>query len=186
MAVQNSLLEKFSGKFRRCWKIIHRFSGSTKCYPCQGLGIFRQVKWLLENRPRLRERSWIFSSETATAFLSFSESNRLKANQGYRHLCGHRVDNRMTHRPRRTDSEMVLSWNCRAQSGRPLTRCLMQHLYDSPVAVPEGSTATPMRIITLLSMVPLPKLPEFSKEREDLLNCGASGLVVLKKIQGEA
>ena len=48
-------------------------SGSTKCYPCQGLGIFRQEKWLLENWPRLRERSWIFSSETATTFLSFSE-----------------------------------------------------------------------------------------------------------------
>ena len=73
VAVRNSLLEKFSGKFRRCWKILHRFSGSTKCYPCQGLGIFRQGKWLLENWPRLRERSWIFSSETATAFLSFSQ-----------------------------------------------------------------------------------------------------------------
>ena len=35
-------LEKFSGKFRRCWKLLHRFSGSNKCYPCQGLGIFRQ------------------------------------------------------------------------------------------------------------------------------------------------
>ena len=62
--VQNSLLEKFSGKFRRCWKIPHRFSGSTKCYPCQGLGIFRQGKRLLEKWPRLRERCWIFSSET--------------------------------------------------------------------------------------------------------------------------
>ena len=55
---------------RRYWKIIPRFSGSAKCYPCQGLGIFRQAKWLLENRLRLRERCWIFSSETATAFLS--------------------------------------------------------------------------------------------------------------------
>ena len=44
---------KFSGKFRRCWKIAHRFSGSTKCYACQGLGIFRQGKWLVENWPRL-------------------------------------------------------------------------------------------------------------------------------------
>ena len=34
----------FFGKFRRCWKILHRFSGSTKCYPCQGLGIFRHGK----------------------------------------------------------------------------------------------------------------------------------------------
>ena len=74
VAVRKSLLEKSSGKFRRCWKILPRFSGSTKCYPCQGSGIFRQGKWLLENRPRLRERSWIFSSETATAFLSFSET----------------------------------------------------------------------------------------------------------------
>ena len=51
MAVRNSLLEKFSGKFWRCWKILDYFS----------------------SRPRLRERSWIFSSETATTFLSFSE-----------------------------------------------------------------------------------------------------------------
>ena len=33
---------------------------------------FRQGKRLLENWPRLRERCWIFSSETATAFLSSS------------------------------------------------------------------------------------------------------------------
>ena len=65
--------KSFSGKFRRCWKILHRFSGSAKCYPCQGLGIFRQGKRLLENWPRLRERCWIFSSETATAFLSSSD-----------------------------------------------------------------------------------------------------------------
>ena len=74
VAVQNCLLEKFSGKFRRCWKIPRRFSGSTKCYPYQGLGAFRQGKRLLENWPRLRERCWIFSSETATAFLSSSET----------------------------------------------------------------------------------------------------------------
>ena len=73
VAVRNSLLEKFSGNFRRCWKIIHRFSGSTKCYPCQGLGIFRQDKWLLENRPPLRERSWVFSSGTVATFLGFAD-----------------------------------------------------------------------------------------------------------------
>ena len=33
---------------------------------------FPEAKWLLENQPRLRERSWIFSAETATAFLSSS------------------------------------------------------------------------------------------------------------------
>ena len=27
---------------RRAPKIIHRFSGSTRCFPCQGLGTFRQ------------------------------------------------------------------------------------------------------------------------------------------------
>ena len=59
VTVRNSLPEKFSGKFRRCWKIPHRFSGSTKCYPCQGLGTFRQGKRLLENWPRFRERCWI-------------------------------------------------------------------------------------------------------------------------------
>ena len=73
VAVRNSLLERFSGKFRRCWKILPRFSGSAKCYACQGLGTFRQGKRLLENWPRLRERCWIFSSETATAFLSSSD-----------------------------------------------------------------------------------------------------------------
>ena len=77
LPVRNSLLERFSGKFRRCWKMIPRFSGSAKCYPCQGLGTFRQGKRLLENWPRLRERCWIFSSETATAFLSSSEFKRV-------------------------------------------------------------------------------------------------------------
>ena len=38
VAVRNSLLEKFSGKFRRCWQILHRFSGSTKCYLGAGKG----------------------------------------------------------------------------------------------------------------------------------------------------
>ena len=78
VAVRNSLLERFSGKFRRCWKIIPRFSGSTKCYPCQGLDTFQQGKRLLENWPRLRERCWIFSSESATAFLSSSEFGSLE------------------------------------------------------------------------------------------------------------
>ena len=32
MAVRNSLLEGFSGKFRHCWKIIPRLSDNTKCY----------------------------------------------------------------------------------------------------------------------------------------------------------
>ena len=40
VAVRNSLLERFSGKFRRCWKMIPRFSGSAKCYLCQGVCIF--------------------------------------------------------------------------------------------------------------------------------------------------
>ena len=57
LAVWNFLFEQFSGRFRRCWKMFHRFS-DRKCYPCHGLGIFWQGKWLLENRPRLRERSW--------------------------------------------------------------------------------------------------------------------------------
>ena len=73
-AVRNSVPERFSGKFRRCWKTIARFSGSAKCYPCQGLGTFRQGKRLVENWPRLRDRCWIFSSETATAFLSSDET----------------------------------------------------------------------------------------------------------------
>ena len=55
------------------WFSFLRFSGGTTCCPCQDLGTFRQGKWLLENLPCLLERFWIFSSETATAFLSSSE-----------------------------------------------------------------------------------------------------------------
>ena len=83
VAVRNSLLEKFSGKFRSCWKIPPRLSGSMKCYPCQGLGTFRQGKVLLENRLRLRECSWIFSSETVTSFLSCSEKYKRNFCDGY-------------------------------------------------------------------------------------------------------
>ena len=42
----------------------NRFSGSAKCHPCQGLGTFRQGKWLLENRPCLLERSRILLKPT--------------------------------------------------------------------------------------------------------------------------
>ena len=35
--------------------------------------------WLLENRPRLWERCWIFSSETAAAFLSSPEQRQSEA-----------------------------------------------------------------------------------------------------------
>ena len=40
VAVPNSLLEKFSGKFRRCWKILHRFSGSMKMLSLPRFGHF--------------------------------------------------------------------------------------------------------------------------------------------------
>ena len=52
--------------------LIFRQHDTTIPGKVQDLGILRQGKWLLESRPRLRERSWIFSSETTTAFLSFS------------------------------------------------------------------------------------------------------------------
>ena len=74
VAVRNSLLERFSGKFRCCWKMIPRFSGSAKCYPCQGLGTFRQGKRLLEigracgnaagfSLPRPPQPSWVLLIE---------------------------------------------------------------------------------------------------------------------------
>ena len=83
MDVRNSFLERgFLGNFRRCWMILLRFSGSMRCYHCQGLGTFRQGQWLLENQPRLRERSWTISSpKTSTAFLSFSEQHATVRNR---------------------------------------------------------------------------------------------------------
>ena len=41
----------------------------------EGLGVFWQGESLLENWPRLQECSWIFCSDTSTAFLSFSEQS---------------------------------------------------------------------------------------------------------------
>ena len=68
-AAGNILPENLSAAGKFCTD----FPAARNAIPAQGLGIFRQGKWLLENRPRLRERSWTFSSETATAFLSSSE-----------------------------------------------------------------------------------------------------------------
>ena len=77
VAVQNSLLKKFSGKFRLCWKIAHQFSGSTKCYPCQGLGIFparkmaaAKISLAFGNAPgfsllRPPQPPWVFSERRA-------------------------------------------------------------------------------------------------------------------------
>ena len=59
VAVRNSLLELCSGKFRRCWKVLPRFSGSTTFHSCPGLATFRQGRGLLEDRPHLWELSWI-------------------------------------------------------------------------------------------------------------------------------
>ena len=64
----------FARKFRSCWKTLPRFSGSTTCYPRGRV----EGKGLLENRPCLREGSWIFSSETSTAFLPFFRFRRIK------------------------------------------------------------------------------------------------------------
>ena len=43
------------------------------CYSCQGLGTLREGETPRANCPWIRERSWIFSSETDTTFLSSSE-----------------------------------------------------------------------------------------------------------------
>ena len=69
-----SLLERVSGKFRRCWKILSPIFRQHKMLSLpRFLAFSGKEKWLLENRPRLRERCWIFFSETATAFLSSSD-----------------------------------------------------------------------------------------------------------------
>ena len=66
---QSTLHSRSPNKFRRCWKMIPRFSGSAKCYPCQGLATFRQGKRLLENWPRLRKhRRDLSQKECPTAF----------------------------------------------------------------------------------------------------------------------
>ena len=79
MAVRNSLLERFSCKFRRCWKMIPRFSGSAKCYPCQGLGgHFPARKTAARKFAAPAGTLLAFSSETATAFLSSSELKFMK------------------------------------------------------------------------------------------------------------
>ena len=117
---------RFSGKFRRCWKAIPRSPGSTKCYACQGLGTCRQGKRLLESWPRLRERCWIFSSETATTFLSSSEfldpwrighirgrmSERLpcRSAEWYRHIQKYYLSNSKTHEDVNGEKLTVKKW----------------------------------------------------------------------------
>ena len=59
--------------FDAAGKFFTDFPAARNAIPARVWAFSRQGKWLLENRRRLRERSWIFSSETATAFLSFSE-----------------------------------------------------------------------------------------------------------------
>ena len=76
VAVRNSLLERFSGKFRCCWKFFTDFPAarnaiSAKVWAFSG----KENGCCMENWSRLRERCWIFSSETATAFLSSSDCN---------------------------------------------------------------------------------------------------------------
>ena len=83
VAVGNALLKKFSGKFST---LLENSSPIVRqhemLHPCQGLGTFRQGKRLLENWPRLRERRWIFPSETATAFLSWEPVGHLQGSLG--------------------------------------------------------------------------------------------------------
>ena len=69
--------KSFSGKFRRCWKILHRFSGGTKFpVPAKVWAFSGKANGCWKMGPRLRECSWIFSSETTTAFLSFSDFSK--------------------------------------------------------------------------------------------------------------
>ena len=60
--VLNSLLEKV---FRQISTLLENSSPIFRQHQMLSLPRFRQGKWL-------RERSWIFASETATAFLSFN------------------------------------------------------------------------------------------------------------------
>ena len=55
----------FPAIFDASGKFFADFPASTTCYPCQGLGTFRQGSWLLENRPLPR------SPQPSSIFLSF-------------------------------------------------------------------------------------------------------------------
>ena len=66
---------------RSVWKLRQfslGFSGIVTCYSCQGLGTFQKGEW----HPRIRERSWIFSSKTAPAFLRSSDPLHRRPNKG--------------------------------------------------------------------------------------------------------
>ena len=65
VAVRNSLLERFPANST----LLENYSLILRQREMLSLQRFEH-KWLLENWPRLRERCWIFSSETATAFMS--------------------------------------------------------------------------------------------------------------------
>ena len=67
----------FSGKFRRCWKNFPIFR-QHEMLSLPRSGHFPARKTAAGNWPHLRERCWIFCSETATAFLSSSDHLRFK------------------------------------------------------------------------------------------------------------
>ena len=66
--------KSFPANFDAAGKFFTDFPAAPNAIPAKVWAFFRQGKRLLENRPRLRERSWTFASETATAFLSFSDN----------------------------------------------------------------------------------------------------------------
>ena len=63
----------FPANFDAAGKCFPDFPAAQNAIPAKVWALSGKEKQLLENWPRLRERCWIFSSETATTFLRSSE-----------------------------------------------------------------------------------------------------------------
>ena len=85
VAVRNSLLEKFSGKFRRCWKIPNRFSSRHEMLSLPRFGHFPARK-TAAGKLAAPSGTLLDSSETATAFLSSSDFDVPSLSPNLRHI----------------------------------------------------------------------------------------------------
>ena len=73
VAVRNFLLESFPANFDAAGKSFPDFPAARNAIPAKVWAFSGKDNGCWKIGPRLRERCWIFSSETATAFLSSPE-----------------------------------------------------------------------------------------------------------------